>query len=388
MSRITRLKDELTEHDLIAELTTDNVLIDILIEEIDYALHPPVHERKNPSYGVMVVPQPIHENLSIVDSGNMPAELARRLADGTDSFAVRTPNGIEQIVCFRNPFANELSLIGLQERLQGVFVQRDSQRRVRIYSNKSIVQNDSGFWATKPYSKNVLSTIMHAVPQADPKLLQSLLLLAFHCLSSSNVGATLVWPMVDTSLVPLSVSKEGMKFNDQVIDCGDSSQFGAIRSLLNQYDGAAMLSPYGKIISLGDHLGYSDKAKNLISSIKGTRHTSAQRFSFDEARVVILVVSEEGPVSVFSDGVKLTELNMRPVGATERVFRETTPDKSDQMATECNQVDCPKCGRHYLVEVFTIYGWKAKETAECVVCGSEIYSSNCFKIAVHLRKKF
>lgn len=387
MSRIDRLKDELKEYKLIEELTLDHNLTDIVLDEIDYAIHAPLHERKSPSYGVVVVPKPIAEDVSIIDVSKIPIDLARCLSDGAYSFAVRTPSGVEQVACLSIPFISELLLIGLQERFQGTFIHREPGGRVRIYTGRSVLQRDSGHWSTKPYSKNVLGKILHCVPQADPDLLHALLLLSFHCLSPSNVGATLVWPIVDTSSPPLALAKVGVRFAEQVIDCGDASQYGAIRSLLSQHDGAAILSLDGKITSLGDHLGYSSKASELIPSNRGTRHTSAQRFSFDEPRVVIIVISEDGPVSVFSDGLKLTELNMKPVGTTERVYKETTPEKAHHMETDYYEVDCPKCSRHYLVEVFTIYGWKEKETGECLVCGETIYSRNCFKITVHLRKQ-
>jgi len=56
---------------------------------------------------------------------------------------------------------------------------------------------------------------------------------------------------------------------------------------------------------------YSEASKRLIEARAGTRHTSAQRFSYDFAKGIIFVVSSDGPVTVFSDGMSVTDLEVR-----------------------------------------------------------------------------
>jgi len=74
--------------------------------------------------------------------------------------------------------------------------------------------------------------------------------------------------------------------------------------------------------SVGAQLKYSEASKRLIEARAGTRHTSAQRFSYDFAKGIIFVVSSDGPVTVFSDGMSVTDLEVR--------FADETPTKSPE----------------------------------------------------------
>jgi len=67
-------------------------------------------------------------------------------------------------------------------------------------------------------------------------------------------------------------------------------------------------------------LKYSEASKRLEARA-GTRHTSAQRFSYDFAKGIIFVVSSDGPVTVFSD-MSVTDLEVR--------FADETPTKAQK----------------------------------------------------------
>src|SRR4051812_29319969 len=101
---------------------------------------------------------------------------------------------------------------------------------------------------------------------------------------------------------------DGMDLSTLGLNVTKKVQYPALRALLRRHDGAVFVSPSGQILSLGHHLKYSEKATQIILQAGATRHTSAKRFSYDEPRVVIVTVSEDGPVSIFSDGMKVTEL--------------------------------------------------------------------------------
>lgn len=42
-----------------------------------------------------------------------------------------------------------------------------------------------------------------------------------------------------------------------------------------------------------------------MESFGGTRHTSALRYSYDDPRATLIVISEDGPVSVMRAGKRL-----------------------------------------------------------------------------------
>ena len=58
-------------------------------------------------------------------------------------------------------------------------------------------------------------------------------------------------------------------------------------------------------------MSYTDRARDALEVTGGTRHTSARCYSYDEPRTLVITVSEDGPVTVFSHGAKLVELAPR-----------------------------------------------------------------------------
>ena len=44
------------------------------------------------------------------------------------------------------------------------------------------------------------------------------------------------------------------------------------------------------------------RAELEVSGLRGTRHTSARRYSFDDPSATVIVVSEDGPVTVLRHG--------------------------------------------------------------------------------------
>jgi DNA integrity scanning protein DisA with diadenylate cyclase activity len=53
----------------------------------------------------------------------------------------------------------------------------------------------------------------------------------------------------------------------------------------------------------------SAEAESDVEGYRGMRHTSARRYSFDDPTATLIVVSEDGPVSVIRNG----EVLGRPV---------------------------------------------------------------------------
>ena len=104
--RLRRLTEELVDEHLGA--IERSSAPEALVDEIDYALRPPRHERRVPSYGAFVVPStPIADwsagtglDISIVEVADRPDDELRRYADGLTSWAVRGPDGIDAYVVF------------------------------------------------------------------------------------------------------------------------------------------------------------------------------------------------------------------------------------------------------------------------------------------------
>src|SRR2546423_409829 len=75
-----------------------------------------------------------------------------------------------------------------------------------------------------------------------------------------------------------------------------------LRHALTQVDGAAVFGPDGVVRRLGVRLVPSAAAEESVDALKGTRHTSGRRYSYDDPRATVIAVSDDGPVSVLRNG--------------------------------------------------------------------------------------
>ena len=46
----------------------------------------------------------------------------------------------------------------------------------------------------------------------------------------------------------------------------------------------------------------SPEAESVVEGFRGMRHTSGRRYSFDDPDATVIVVSEDGPVTVLRNG--------------------------------------------------------------------------------------
>jgi hypothetical protein len=71
---------------------------------------------------------------------------------------------------------------------------------------------------------------------------------------------------------------------------------------LAQIDGASLFDSGGTLRAIGVRLIPSAHAEMSIAPFRGTRHTSARRYSADDPGATVIVVSEDGPVTVMRAG--------------------------------------------------------------------------------------
>jgi hypothetical protein len=72
--------------------------------------------------------------------------------------------------------------------------------------------------------------------------------------------------------------------------------------VLGQIDGAAVFDRDGVLRQLGVRLVPSAVAEADVEGLRGMRHTSGRRFSYDEPDATVIVVSDDGPVTVLRAG--------------------------------------------------------------------------------------
>src|SRR5204863_6957004 len=73
-------------------------------------------------------------------------------------------------------------------------------------------------------------------------------------------------------------------------------------------DGALLVGHDGCLMAVNVILRATRTSEQAVPAMKGTRHTSAARHTYDCPDVLAFVVSTDGPVTVFSDGQRIADL--------------------------------------------------------------------------------
>lgn len=302
--RLQRLAEELIEEQL--GVVERSSVPDVLVDEIDYALRPPRHERRVPSYGSFVLPErPVDEwreetGLEVVTSSTTDVfdDAVRRYADGLTSWTVRTRSGVDSMVVFDRAAGSERDLVVLAHATGAMVVQRHPGGEVRLVGSFGVARWDGLGWHTEPPVESWLATATSGIDDHVAESLEQLLRFAVHDLGAQGIGALLVFNPSDAP----SVSLEHRLDDPPPLRIGRPTDLAPLRHVLTQTDGAALFGTDGRLRSLGVRLVPSAEAESQVDALAGTRHTSARRYSFDDPGAVVVAVSESGPVTVFRGG--------------------------------------------------------------------------------------
>ncbi len=297
-----RLVEELAEAGLILDGRADWHAA--AIEEVAAARWPVVHERRVPSYGAIVAPttDPLtwdagtDLHISLRPVGATPLAAARRFADGLASWVLRHPGGGDAWAVFDRPAGSERDLVVLAEALGAVLVQRHPSGTVRVVGGLGVFRWDGLWWRHEPPLATWIDVVAGQGP--DRKVLARLLEFAVHDLGAHGTGALLVHrPEGDRP----------MGFEERLptpppLDVRRPADLAPLRHALAQVDGAAVFDADGILRQLGVRLIPTPEAESGVAGFRGMRHTSGRRYSFDDPEATVIVVSEDGPVSVLRAG--------------------------------------------------------------------------------------
>ncbi len=300
--RLRRLTEELIEERL--GIIERSSIPDVLVDEIDYALRPPRHERRVPSYGSFVLPErPVDAwseptGLDVVTSSTADEfdDAVRRYADGLTSWTVRTANGVDSMVVFDRAAGSERDLVVLAAATGATIVQRHPNGDVRLVGSSGVARWDGLGWHTEPPVESWLQWATCGLDELDTTALGHLIRFAVHDLGAQGIGALLVYRSVDGAGIEQRLREPPPLRIDRPTD------LAPLRHVLTQTDGAALFDAEGRLLSLGVLLVPTPEAEASVDAVGGTRHTSARRYSHDDPEAVVIAVSEDGPVTVFRRG--------------------------------------------------------------------------------------
>lgn len=300
--RLRRLAEELAEEGL----DLDRGDRELLIEEIDHALRPPVHERRVPSSGTILQPttDPVtweaDTGLTItrVAVGRQPLDAARRFADGLASWLVRQIEAPSEWLVFDRPAGSERDLGVIARTMGATIVQRHPSGLVRVVGEIGVLRWDGYSWHHEPPVERWIDIVRACREPHDVSVLRHLLEFAVHDLGANGVGALLLYRDADSA---------GPVFEQRLpapppLHIDRPTNLAPLRHALAQVDGAAVFDVDGVLRHLGVRLVPSGDAERDVDGYRGTRHTSGRRYSYDDPTSTVIAVSEDGPVSVFRKG--------------------------------------------------------------------------------------
>ena len=305
--RLQRLADELLDEGVPAlDGAPDPVSA---LVELAYALRPQLHEGRVPTYGVLMPPvTPTFDRehrigadtIDLIDVAQLDVQFARRFADGVTSFAVRSGDTITSIAGFGRNMADEYDLVGLQAQLGGLIIQRHPGGQVRVFGPHGVVRWNGITWHhDAPVDAWIerLATVTGDLPLDG---VRPLLRFAIHELGGRRIGATLIWR--PTEHPPPARGLEPLVHHAPRLRLDHVGEEAAIAQALSQTDGAAIFDEEPALVALGIRLGPSREAEAAVPAMSGMRHTSAVRYSYDDPHAVLIVVSEDGPVTLMHAG--------------------------------------------------------------------------------------
>ncbi len=302
-ARLGRLRDELAEVGF--ELDLRDEVDSIVLAELDYALRPRVHERRIPSVGAIVEPTTSVEQwemgtqLTVTRRAveAMPLTGARLFADGLSSWIVRRATGDDEWAVFDRPAGSERDLVVLAESTGATLVQRHPNGQVRLVGNHGVLRWDGLTWRSEPPVRRWIDALTACGLQGEGDVLETMLEFAVHDLGARGIGAILVY-RPDDGEAPYEVRLPP----PPPLDITRPVALAPLRHALAQIDGAAVFDAHGVLRQLGVRLVPSSEAETSVEGLRGMRHTSGRRYSFDDSAATVIVVSEDGPVTVLRNG--------------------------------------------------------------------------------------
>jgi hypothetical protein len=302
--RLRRLAEELEESGL--HLDGSEALRTMLVEEVDHALRPPVHERRVPSGGTILEPRSDPAtwgprtllDVTRTPVGPQPLSAVRRFADGLSSWLLRRMDETDEWLVFDRPAGSERDLVVMVGAFEATLVQRHPTGTVRVAGDFGVLRGDGFGWHHEPPVRSWIDVLTACPVPGDPEVLAALLEFAVHDLGSAGIGALLIY-RPDTASGP---AVEERLPAPPPLQIRRPAHLAPLRHALTQIDGAAVFDGDGTLRQLGVRLVPSPAAERTVEPLGGMRHTSARRYSHDDQVATVIAVSEDGPVSVLRHG--------------------------------------------------------------------------------------
>ena len=303
-ARLSRLAEELEEIGLPKH--GREPFRDMLLEEIDHALRPELHERRISSSGTILEPRSdpgdwgpgTQLDIASAPVERQPLGASRRFADGLSSWLLRRSDGADEWLLFDRPAGSERDLVVLSTVLDATVVQRHPSGAVRVVGGFGVLRWNRLAWHFEPPVSTWIGSVTAPPFVGDAGVIEAMLEFAVHDLGSLGIGSLLIHRPDDE---PGPAVEERLP-TPPPLQVGIPAHLAPLRHALAQIDGAAVFDSRGVLRQLGVRLVPSAAAEETVDAMGGTRHTSGRRYSFDDPSATVIAVSADGPVSVLRGG--------------------------------------------------------------------------------------
>ena len=244
------------------------------------------------------------ELVDLIPLDGLSTDEARRFADGRSVFIAVQPDGTRLLACFRRSVQYEADMVEIQADTGAFIVQRTPVLGVtRLFTESDTIEWTGYRWTARPTARAQHELLQPFLRGIASPVLSGLLELAVHWLSPGRVGATLV--------VPVTHGDSGLDLSHAIptpdLSVTARHHYPAILAALMQTDLATVVDAAGRPHHIGVGLHWSSEAEQAINVNGGMRHRSAARYTYDHSEAVAIVVSEDGPVTVFHHGKPLSQ---------------------------------------------------------------------------------
>jgi DNA integrity scanning protein DisA with diadenylate cyclase activity len=353
-----------------------------ILNELSIVIASEAHEGLIPSVGVLFVE--VAAELYGVDYVLVSVEhieMARKFANGIDCFLIYEKDIFFGLVYFKEPISNELLLVRAFPPSGGLFVQRGAGGIIKFFQGNNIILLENRNWYRKPLIKEAAWKISRCVSEINHNVLNTVLEFAFHLLSPiPKVGATIVWWLNEIPKDNVELLTTGIEMNDFRFSLLDEKKANSFCHFFSLIDGATYVNSGGDILRTGIHLKNSNKSRTIIPELKGTRHTSAKRFSYDFTNTLVITISSDGPVTIFSDGVNIAGLSIHPSYKSAHDLRKILPEKQLDITSSTYELICHYCGKNLVVEQVNVFEWDKDLILNCPICQGILKTENCFTL--------
>lgn len=344
----------------------------LLTPELARCFSPQVHENQICPYGALIARDDDVDKFGQLEDINDEEQL-RNAADGKSTLRYSTKDKSRQLLRLKRPLNSQDECSALASWVNGVVVRVSSNHVIWVASGDFVTTIDTKAGWNRPSTIQIVSELMQLVPDTDRDALSAIAKLAYARFSPEKIGTTLLYSLAEDRADHQSA---GTPMRNRNLNAKNLADWPLIEHELKHTDGAAVFERGGLLLRKSVMLDPTPQS-TAIRTERGARHTSACRHTFDRSDILAFVVSADGPVTVFSDGVPSRSLIL-----SEQEM-PWNPSGGEMWAAE---QECPNCRVRLLIRRVILYGFREREEAFCPICRAEAASVHGWHIEAGLIK--